>query len=310
MAPWRCACREREARITRKGLLWFVPFMALSYIMYIRSLIFFPKEPSRTRWGAPIVWEGTFDREKDNRFHRTRGTVVGLSVFAVGMYLETYLEDFLVSASRYFMPDLPLMVYVLTERPSEVPTTPARRGMSVITLKVTRQTRWQDVSMLRMMDLRDRVLPMARDQVDYLFCMDVDQIFTSIYGPETLGDLVAQLHSGYYLASREEFPYERSPFSEAFIPPGDGAFYYHGAVYGGKPNLLLNLTSRCLRGILRDKNIGVEAIWQDESHLNKYLNLEHLPSKLLSPEYCWDNRLWLRFHKLRWGKKNYEKTRA
>lgn len=297
-------------QIAKQKLLWCIPILTVSYIIYIRSLICYPQEPSITSWGAPIVWEGTFDHETENRFHQARGTVVGLSVFAVGKYLDTYLEVFLVSANRYFMPHLPCIIYILTDRPSDVPKTYMRSGMSITTLQVTKRARWQDISMLRMMDLRDLVLPLAHDQVDYLFCMDVDQIFTSNYGPETLGDLVAQLHSGYYLASREEFPYEDNPLSAAYISPSMGMFYYHGAVFGGKPGHLTNLTSSCLRNILKDKKNDLEAVWHDESHLNRYLTLEHLPSKVLSPEYCWDNRLWLRYHKLIWAKKNYKTTRV
>ncbi|XP_066437170.1 N-acetyllactosaminide alpha-1,3-galactosyltransferase-like isoform X2 [Eleutherodactylus coqui] len=269
-----------------------------------------PKVPSTTSWGAPIVWEGTFDHEEENRFHQDHGTVVGLSVFAVGKYLETYLEDFLVSANRYFMPSLPCIVYILTDNPKDVPTIHVRPAMSITILQVPLRHRWQDISMMRMMDLQDIVLPLARGQVDYLFCMDVDQIFSSNYGPETLDDLVAQLHSGYYLQSREELPYETNSLSAAFIPPTMGIFYYHAAVFGGSLARLTNLTSSCLNGILKDKKSGVEAIWHDESHLNRYLALEYLPSKVLSPEYCWDNRLWLRYHKLRWAKKSYEKTRV
>ncbi|XP_056396929.1 N-acetyllactosaminide alpha-1,3-galactosyltransferase-like [Hyla sarda] len=251
-----------------------------------------------------------FDHEKENEVHRALGTVIGLSVFAVRKYLDTYLEEFLSSANRFFMPGLPCVVYVLTDRPSDVPNINIRSGMSITILQVTRRARWQDISMLRFFDLRDLVLPLARNQVDYLFCMDVDQVFTSNYGPETLGDLVAQLHSGYYLANKEKFPYERNPLSAAFLAPSMGMFYYHGAVFGGTPTHLANLTSTCLRNILKDKENGLEAIWHDESHLNRYLALERLPSKVLSPEYCWDNRLWLRYHKLSWAEKYYETIRV
>ncbi|KAG9463767.1 hypothetical protein GDO78_021121 [Eleutherodactylus coqui] len=247
--------------------------------------------PSTTSWGAPIVWEGTFDHEEENRFHQDHGTVVGLSVFAVGKYLETYLEDFLVSANRYFMPSLPCIVYILTDSPKDVPTMYVRPTMSITILQVPLRDRWQDISMMRMMDLQDI-------------------IFSSNYGPETLGDLVAQLHSSYYLLSRDKFPYETNSLSAAFIPPTMGIFYYHAAVFGGSLAHLSNLTSSCLNGILKDKKIGVEAIWHDESHLNRYLTLEYLPSKVLSPEYCWDNWLWLRYYKLRWAEKSYEKTRV
>ncbi|XP_068106437.1 N-acetyllactosaminide alpha-1,3-galactosyltransferase-like isoform X1 [Hyperolius riggenbachi] len=296
--------------VNRRRFLLCVPLLALSYVIYIRSLICFPQVPSVTSWGAPIIWEGTFDLEKETSFHQEHGTVVGLSVFAVKQYLENYLYNFLVSANLHFMPGLPCVFYILTDRPSAVPAFEPRPGLSVVTLQVPRRNRWQEISMLRMQDLLELVLPLAKEKVHYLICMDVDQVFTSRYGPEVLGDLMAQLHSGYYLAKREEFPYEQGPQSAAYIPPGEGQYYYHASVFGGTPSHLINLTASCLAGILKDKEQGVEAVWHDESHLNRYFALENLPLKILSPEYCWDKRLWLRYHRMVWAKKNYEKLRV
>ncbi|XP_040179017.1 N-acetyllactosaminide alpha-1,3-galactosyltransferase-like isoform X2 [Rana temporaria] len=302
---------QMTSMVNRKRIfLCIVLCLSLTaHFFYVKSLICFPKVPATTSWGAPIVWEGAYDSEKENRFHQKQRTVVGLSVFAVNQYLESYLADFLVSANIYFMPNLSCVFYILTDRPDDVPDIKLRPGVSKVILQISKRSRWQDISMLRMQDLLDLVLPRAVEQVDYLFCMDVDQIFTSIYGPEVLGDLVAQLHSGFYLANKEDFTYERDPRSAAYIPPGKGQFYYHAAIFGGTPARLVNLTSSCLKGIVRDKEHNVEAVWHDESHLNRYFALERLPLKILSPEYCWDNRLWLKYHKLVWAKKLYSKIR-
>ncbi|XP_053330070.1 N-acetyllactosaminide alpha-1,3-galactosyltransferase-like [Spea bombifrons] len=279
-------------------------------IIYWKLLICFPAVPSVTSWGAPIVWEGAFNPEEDYRLHHGRGTVVGLSVFAIGKYLPRYLLPFLLSADRHFMPGLPCVVYVVTDRPSAVPALRLRPGLTLTVLRAPSRKRWQDISMMRMKDLQDLVFPLAKDQVDYMFCMDVDQIFTSRYGAETLGDLVAQLHSGFYLNGRDSYPFEQDPRSAAFLPHEKSHYYYHAATFGGTVPHLVNLTSSCLRGILEDRDRHLEALWHDESHLNRYLALERLPSKILSPEYCWDGRLWLKYHKLRWAKKDYENTRS
>nr|DBA20518.1 TPA: hypothetical protein GDO54_017290 [Pyxicephalus adspersus] len=222
---------------------------------------------------------------------RSAGVSKELKVDCVSVYLETYLNDFLVSANRYFMPNLSCVFYILTDRPDQVLDIEFRPGVSKVILQIPMRSRWQDISMLRMKDFLDFVLPRATEQVDYLFCMDVDQIFTSNYGPEVLGKLVAQLHSGFYQSKRKHFTYEDDPRSAAYIPPGEGDFYYHAAVFGGTPSNLISLTSSCLKGILKDKKQNVEAVWHDESHLNRYFALEMRPVKILSPEYCWDNRL-------------------
>lgn len=37
-----------------------------------------------TDWLAPVIWEGTFDREALEKHYRKQNTTVGLAVFAVG----------------------------------------------------------------------------------------------------------------------------------------------------------------------------------------------------------------------------------
>ena len=51
-----------------------------------------------TPWKAPIVWEGTYDTALLEKYYATQKLTVGLTVFAVGKYIEHYLEDFLESA--------------------------------------------------------------------------------------------------------------------------------------------------------------------------------------------------------------------
>ena len=163
--------------------------------------------------------------------------------------------------------------------------------------------------MMRMKTISEHVVDHIQYEVDFLFCMDVDQIFVKKYGLETLGESVGQLHAHWYKASLTELPYERSQLSEAYIPIGKGDFYYHAAVFGGSPIQVLNIARECFRGIMNDKKNNIEAVWHDESHLNKYFFL-HKPTKILSPEYCWDhfgpNRIEHTTFKIYWAIKNYD----
>ncbi|KAK2120256.1 N-acetyllactosaminide alpha-1,3-galactosyltransferase [Saguinus oedipus] len=141
--------------------------------------------------------------------------------------------------------------------------------------------------MMRMKTISELIVNHIQYEVDFLFCMDVDQTFRKKYGLETLGESVAQLHTYWYQVNPNLLPYERSQLSEAYIPMNKGDFYYHAAVFGGTPLQVLDIARECSKGIINDKKNNIEAVWHDESHLNKYFFL-HKPSKILSPEYCWD----------------------
>ncbi|XP_078073496.1 N-acetyllactosaminide alpha-1,3-galactosyltransferase-like [Mustelus asterias] len=263
-----------------------------------------------TSWDAPIMWDGTFDPVERDEFYRNKETVIGLTVFAIGRYLDRYLKDFLESAEQHFMKGQPVIYYVMVDIASKVPTLKLSPERNMTVIQVPKQSRWQDISMMRMQQINDLIHDQIRFEVTYLFCFDVDQVFVGRFGTEALADSVAQIHSAFFTADRNRFTYERSTKSAAFIAPEEGDFYYHAAVFGGTPGLVFNLTKTCLEGIIRDKSKRVEAVWHDESHLNHYF-LKHKPSKLLSPEYCWDQKpaKYIRYVRLKWLPKDYNKLR-
>uniref|UniRef100_A0A8D1UH20 N-acetyllactosaminide alpha-1,3-galactosyltransferase n=1 Tax=Sus scrofa TaxID=9823 RepID=A0A8D1UH20_PIG len=252
-----------------------------------------------TNWAAPIVWHGTFNEFILEKYYTSHKITVGLTVFAVGRYTDCYLYTFISSADTYFMVGQRVIIYVLIDDFSKMPWIDLKK-------------RWQDINMMRMKTINEHVIDHIQYEVDFHFCMDVDQIFLRKYGLETLGELVAQLQAYWYKRGPIEFPYERSQLSEAHIPIGKGDFYYHPAVFGGTPIQVLNIAKDCFKGILNNKKNNIEAVWHDESHLNKYFFL-HKPTKLLSPECCWDlfrnNNDEINNFKLYWAIKNYEYVR-
>ncbi|XP_061427670.1 N-acetyllactosaminide alpha-1,3-galactosyltransferase-like [Lethenteron reissneri] len=273
------------------------------------------REDVRTEapWGAPIVWDGTFQPDHVDRLFEKRKTRVALTVFALGRYLDKYLARFLTTAEKHFMVGHNVTYYAFVENASRVPhIEPLAPGRSLAMVEVEKRARWQDISMDRMKMIGDLIEGTASRSHDYIFCFDVDQHFTARWGAEALGDTVALLQAWYFDQPPEAFTYERRPESVAYIAPGAGDFYYHAAVFGGRCAAVLNVTRGIYAGITRDRDAGVEALWHDESHLNRYF-LDHRPSKLLSPEYCWDPKIGMsqaiRLVRLEWAPKEYNELR-
>ncbi|XP_034076791.1 alpha-1,3-galactosyltransferase 2-like [Gymnodraco acuticeps] len=261
---------------------------------------------TRTSWKAPIIWEGMFDPNLYDQKHIQNQTSVALTVFAVGRYLDAYLKTFLTSAEQHFMLGLKVTYYVFTDLPEKVPSIELAPNRTLKVIPVEKHSRWQDISMMRMKTLSDAIESEIHHHCNYVFCFDVDQEFKGRFGSEALGDSVALLHAWYYNAPNYQYTYDRNPRSKAFMETGD--YYYHAAVFGGLLEKVKNLTDYCFLNIMEDKLNNVEALWHDESHLNKYFWINK-PSRLLSPEYCWDQVIMekrdINVTRLIWAPKDY-----
>ncbi|XP_049893960.1 alpha-1,3-galactosyltransferase 2-like isoform X2 [Epinephelus moara] len=270
-----------------------------------------PDVQTCTSWNAPIIWEGMFDPDLYDQAHKMKRSSVALTVFAVGRYLDVYLATFLNSAEQHFMLGLPVTYYVFTDVPEKVPDIKLAPQRSIKVFKVEKNSRWQDISMMRMKTISDVIESDIRHSCTHIFCFDVDQVFTGRFGSEALGESVALLHAHYYHLPEMLFTYDRNPESKAFMQSGD--FYYHAAVFGGSWKSVKALTEACYQSIMEDKQNNVEALWHDESHLNKYMWL-HKPSRVLSPEYCWDTSIGyrsdIRVNRLLWALKHYDTLRT
>nr|KAF6433724.1 hypothetical protein HJG59_008806 [Molossus molossus] len=241
-----------------------------------------------TPWLAPIVSEGTFNLDLLQRIYQPLNLTTGLAVFAVGRYTH-FVQHFLESAEQFFMRGYRVCYYVFTDDPEAIPPVPLGPGRLLSVIPVQKHSRWEEMSTRRMETISQHIARRAHQEVDYLFCVHVDMVFRNPWGPETLGDLVAAIHPGYYAVPRQQFPYERRHVSTAFVADTEGDFYYGGAVFGGRVDRVYEFTRGCHMAILADKANGIMAAWREESHLNRRF-ISHKPSKVLSPEYLWDDR--------------------
>lgn len=242
---------------------------------------------SVTPWLAPIVWEGTFDPVLIDNIYKPMNLTIATTVFAVGKYVR-FLQDFLETAEKHFMVGFNVHYYVFTDRPHDVPSVNLAQGRHLSVIQVPGSNRWQEISARRMEIIQTTIERQIRREADYIFCLDVDSKFHARWGSESLGRLVAVIHPGYYEETRDSFPYERRPASTAYIRMDEGDFYYGGAMLGGFVEDVYTLTKVCRKRFEEDAGNSIEAAWQEESHLNRYL-LDNKPSKVLSPEYLWQD---------------------
>lgn len=154
-------------------------------------------------------------------------------------------------------------------------------------------------------------------EYDYIFYLDADMKVVAKVSDEILGEgLTAAEHPMYSLRKQYIPPYEPNKESTAYIPrPGEVTedetgrprfkpYYYAGGFQGGPAKLFIKAMKVMKANIDKDFNNNYVAIWNDESHWNKYLS-EHTPSIVLSPSYIYPDSLIKEYYIPLWGR-DYE----
>ncbi|TKS70001.1 Globoside alpha-1,3-N-acetylgalactosaminyltransferase 1 [Collichthys lucidus] len=203
---------------------------------------------SVTNWNAPLVWEGTFDPVVIDAIYKRMDPRIAVVVFAVGKYTR-FVKGFLESAEKYFFVDFRVTYYIFTDNEKDIPKIELGKNRTISLVTVPSANRWQDVVLGRMK----------------WATITIDKKFT-----------------------RDRFPYERRPESKAYIPADEGDYYYTAAVWGGYLEEMYKLVKYCYTQSEEDAKNNIEAVWQEESHLNRYL-LYNKPTKVLSSEYLWSD---------------------
>uniref|UniRef100_A0A3P8SDF5 Globoside alpha-1,3-N-acetylgalactosaminyltransferase 1-like n=1 Tax=Amphiprion percula TaxID=161767 RepID=A0A3P8SDF5_AMPPE len=276
---YRCGVNSHKTVIHLSVPFLFLLFAGVTSVSILNFFVFLRRTDvnSVTNWNAPLVWEGTFDPVVIDDIYSRMNPRVAVVVLAVGKYTR-FLKGFLESGEKYFLVGLRVTYYIFTDNEQDVPNVTLSEGRKITILPVPSAKRWQDVVLSKM--------KWIRNEADYLFMMDVDSVFHNRFGAESLSQMSAVLHRGFY--KRDQFPYERRPESKAYIPAGEGDYYYTAAVWGGYLEDMYRLIKYCYEQSEEDAKNNIEAVWQEESHLNKYF-LYNKPAKVLSPEYLWSD---------------------
>lgn len=185
-----------------------------------------------------------------------------------------FVPPILESFNKYFLKDCAVEVIIFTDLPERV---------AARTLHIPHQP-WPGVTIHKFHYICQYARELA--DFDYLYMCDADMRVVAPVGREILGDLVATRHPGQEGKTPAEYIYERNPASTAYIAPGEGRAYVMGAFFGGKYESMLRMAQDRSAAIDADYANGLEAVWHDESHLNRYV-FDHPPEVLLTPAYCY-----------------------
>lgn len=150
-------------------------------------------------------------------------------------------------------------------------------------------------------------------EYDHILYMDADMRVVSKISDEVLSEgLLAAEHPMYRLRKEYVPPYEPNKDSTAYIKrPGrvvdeDGKkrfkpYYYAGGFQGGKSGLFLEAMRQMKKNIDKDFDNNYTAIWNDESHWNKYLSEFTGAITVLSPAYIYPDSLIKEYYEPLWG---------
>lgn len=101
---------------------------------------------------------------------------------------------------------------------------------------------------------------------------------------EQEGYIVAPLHScNKRIKSVDDLDYERNQLSASYIPYGEGKYYFHAGLLGGRVKEFLELLDTCERMMDEDLKHNFIPKFHDESVFNKYVLTR--PHKILSNYY-------------------------
>jgi len=199
---------------------------------------------------------------------------IGIIVIATNKYTQFILPLY-ESIKKYFYPKENTNIFCFTDKDKEIVY-----KKNLITISIKHEP-WPMMTLKRYEIFHNNRYVM--NQQDYLFYMDIDMLIIN-YIDDILGEVIGTCHP-YQNEKVPNCTYERNSKSLAYIPIGQGKNYFAGGFQGGKTDKYLAICEKLSYNINRDLENNIIALWNDESHWNRYL-LDNPPDRILSPDYC------------------------
>lgn len=117
------------------------------------------------------------------------------------------------------------------------------------------------------------ILSLENCDSDYFIYVDADTSVSKDFTEDWfIGDTVGLEHFGNNGWMKDVKGYDRNPLSKAYVPYDTPLFqmYYHGCLFGGKKDKIMEVCRILYNNQLEDKKIDYEPGVNDESYINQY----------------------------------------
>lgn len=213
---------------------------------------------------------------------------IGILYICTGRY-RVFWPGFYKTMNKYFFPESQRKIFLFSDNPLEyfIESAEITDSSDIVYTHIENKP-WPFVTLLRYQLFVEHSDKWSG--CDYIFFINGDYNFYQRIGKEILPSsdecgLVVAEHQKSLDLPPEEYPYERNPSSQAYIPVGVGKHYFAGGFNGGKTEDFLKLCKEIDNATQTDLDNGIIAIWHDESQLNA--RLLHRNVKVLPPWYVW-----------------------
>jgi hypothetical protein len=206
---------------------------------------------------------------------------VGVLYIATGEYVN-FWSDFYKTASDFFCPGSEVHFFVYTDDLKFFNTSSAN-----IHLHSIKNLSWPYITLYRFnffLETEDQLREM-----NYLVFCNSNLLFRSRF--DILDclkgkSLFAVVHPGHYRKDVAKLPLEKNIKSSSFFIPETNDVYVCGGFNGGKSASFLAMAKHLSNAITGDEEIGIIAIWHDETHLNCFYHNNKELFNILPPKFC------------------------
>lgn len=136
----------------------------------------------------------------------------------------------------------------------------------------TNHNSWVDATNSKFKNIIN-IKELLNKETKYVYYVDADTNITKPFTEEWfIGDTIGLEHFGNNSWMQDVKGYDRNPLSKAYIPLDTPLFqiYYHGCLFGGKTDIIIEICKLLYNNQLEDKKISYEPVVNDESYINQY----------------------------------------